>query len=104
MSEFVPKRKSLVDAVREVLGRFTDKSQAWVKLKGMPKKGGFVGGNPMRIPFQKGATENCYYLELEFCEENDEHAVQVTNLYATDEMIEGWADELWELWSKSEEE
>jgi hypothetical protein len=103
---FKPKRGSLITAVETSLGRFIDKSAEDVRLKAMTKeewkKRGI--GDSMVVPFQEGATDHCYALELVFCDENHPLAVSVQNYAYSKQDIEKWADDLWRLWDEAEDE
>lgn len=102
---FKPKRGSLVNAVTTILGHFTDKSAAEIRLQAMTKaewkESGI--GNPLVIPFQTGATDHCYALRLVFCEGNHPLSVSVHNYFPGDK-IEEWVDELWRLWDEGTDE
>lgn len=100
-ANYVPKRGTLVNAVEAALERFVDKSEAYVKLRSIPRTV-FRVGDPMIVTFQQGATENCYGAELVFCEETDERATRIWNYAVTRENLTAWADELWKNFEEDE--
>ncbi len=92
-----------MNAVETALDRFPDKSVETVRLKAISREE-FRIGDPMTVPFQSGATEQCYALKLVFCDETDELSVSLQNYPCPGEkQIEVWADELWRLWDENDE-